>query len=127
MLDKALGLKFGTNSIYSLEVFIPGLAVAVRRLHDIGKSGKLLLFLYLAIIALAIIMVFSSLSAFMSGMNPSALASAGIGFFVPLLLILGIAIWMIVLFFTAGDQGDNKYGADPKAEPGEDINQIGTE
>ncbi len=44
MLDKALGLKFGTNSIYSLAVFIPGLAVAVRRLHDIGKSGKLLFF-----------------------------------------------------------------------------------
>lgn len=28
---------------YSLVVFIPGLAVAVRRLHDIGKSGWLLL------------------------------------------------------------------------------------
>ncbi len=25
--------------IYALGVFIPGLAVAVRRLHDIGKSG----------------------------------------------------------------------------------------
>jgi uncharacterized membrane protein YhaH (DUF805 family) len=127
MIDKSLGLKFGTNSIYSLAVFIPGLAVAVRRLHDIGKSGKLLLFLYLAIIALAIVMVFSGLSAFMSGMSPSTLTSAGIGFFIPLLLILGLAIWMLVLFCTAGDTGENKYGVDPKAEPGEDINQIGTE
>ena len=25
--------------LYSLAVFIPGLAVAVRRLHDVGKSG----------------------------------------------------------------------------------------
>jgi len=25
--------------IYSLVVFIPGLAVLVRRLHDVGKSG----------------------------------------------------------------------------------------
>ena len=25
--------------LYTLAVFIPGLAVAVRRLHDVGKSG----------------------------------------------------------------------------------------
>lgn len=27
------------NSLYSLIVFVPGLAVSVRRLHDVGKSG----------------------------------------------------------------------------------------
>ena len=31
-IDKVLDLKFGINSLYSLAVFIPGLAVAVRRL-----------------------------------------------------------------------------------------------
>lgn len=30
-------------SLYNLVVFIPGLAVGVRRLHDIGKSGWMLL------------------------------------------------------------------------------------
>ncbi|MBQ7211014.1 MAG: DUF805 domain-containing protein [Paludibacteraceae bacterium] len=47
ILDGALGCKLpvGTteigilNGIYGLALFIPGLAVAVRRLHDIGKSG----------------------------------------------------------------------------------------
>lgn len=29
--------------LYGLALFIPGLAVAVRRLHDIGKSGWMLL------------------------------------------------------------------------------------
>jgi uncharacterized membrane protein YhaH (DUF805 family) len=29
--------------VYSLAVFIPGLAVSVRRLHDIGKSGWMIL------------------------------------------------------------------------------------
>ena len=55
ILDGVLGLKLGPAkssgvlcSIYALAVFIPGLAVAVRRLHDIGKSGKLLLGMYLA-------------------------------------------------------------------------------
>ncbi len=34
------GIFYG---LYSLAVFIPSLAVAVRRLHDIGKSGWMLL------------------------------------------------------------------------------------
>ena len=31
------------QNIYSLVVLVPGLAVAVRRLHDVGKSGWMLL------------------------------------------------------------------------------------
>jgi uncharacterized membrane protein YhaH (DUF805 family) len=60
-LDSALGLGGTTTSyaeggsagfnstggvltlIFSLAVFIPGLAVSVRRLHDLGKSGWMLL------------------------------------------------------------------------------------
>ena len=38
LIDSLLGFKL-VSSLYSLAVFIPGLAVAVRRLHDIGKSG----------------------------------------------------------------------------------------
>ncbi len=45
VLDSLLGLNFepGTGGplylIYILGVFIPGLAAAVRRLHDVNKSG----------------------------------------------------------------------------------------
>ena len=41
----SFGLNFGNEkagilrSIYSLLVFIPGLAVTIRRMHDVGKSG----------------------------------------------------------------------------------------
>ena len=126
IVDKALGLKIGISNLYSLAVFLPGLAVAVRRLHDIGKSGKLLLLLYVLMIILVVIMVFSSLSLFMSGMSGVSGEMPGIGFFIPLLLILAIAIWMIVLFCTNGDEGTNKYGPDPKVD-GEQINEIGTE
>jgi len=44
-LDNLLGISFGDipygpiYALYGLAVFIPGLAVVVRRLHDIGKSG----------------------------------------------------------------------------------------
>ena len=43
------------GSIYLLAVIIPGLAVSVRRLHDVGKSGWLLL---LALTGIGIIPLF---------------------------------------------------------------------
>ncbi len=41
-----IGGMMGTtvlSNIYSLAVVIPGIAVAVRRMHDVGKSGWFLL------------------------------------------------------------------------------------
>ena len=46
-IDNMAGLRFGTTMpfigpiyiLYCLASFVPGLAVAVRRLHDVGKSG----------------------------------------------------------------------------------------
>lgn len=49
MLDNLFGLSNSEEGfgpiyfIYGLAVLIPGLAVGVRRLHDIGKSGWMLL------------------------------------------------------------------------------------
>lgn len=44
LIDRSAGLEdFGIGSIYSLVVLIPGIAVAVRRLHDVNKSGWWLL------------------------------------------------------------------------------------
>jgi uncharacterized membrane protein YhaH (DUF805 family) len=57
------------SNIYTLAVLIPGIAVGVRRMHDVGKSGWFLL----------------------------------------------IPIYNLVLACTDGVNGDNEYGADPKA------------
>lgn len=81
MLDGALGtnmapLPYGYIYLaYALATFVPGLAVSVRRLHDVGKSGWFI--------------------------------------FVALIPIVG-GIWLIVLFATEGQRGDNEYGPDPK-------------
>ena len=81
VLDYQFGIvypSFGYGPLYiayGLFVFIPGLAVAIRRLHDIGKSG----WMYL----------------------------------VGLIPIAG-AIWLLILFVTEGNQGNNDYGVDPK-------------
>ena len=91
VLDSVLGFNFSPLPygylylLVGLATFIPGLAVAVRRLHDVGKSGWF--------------------------------------YFIVLIPIIG-AIWLLVLFFTEGNQGENQYGSDPK---GEEINDIGTE
>ena len=50
LLDNILGLSFSDvvpygwiYTLYGLALLIPGLAIAVRRLHDVGKSGWYLL------------------------------------------------------------------------------------
>ena len=39
VVDGVLGLGFIIYMLYMLAVLIPGIAVFVRRMHDIGKSG----------------------------------------------------------------------------------------
>jgi uncharacterized membrane protein YhaH (DUF805 family) len=49
VIDNVVGLTLGgapygvLYSLYALAVFIPGLAVSVRRLHDVNKSGWFIL------------------------------------------------------------------------------------
>lgn len=81
----ALGLGYGLLMLYGLGTMIPSLAVSVRRMHDIGKSGWTI--------------------------------------FVAMIPLVG-PIWILVLFFTEGDRGENYYGTDPKNEI-EEINEIG--
>ena len=52
LIDEAIGTRL-LNNIYSLTVLIPGIAVGVRRMHDVNKSGWYLLIpIYNLILAL---------------------------------------------------------------------------
>ena len=76
--DMGYGVTTPYGWIYTLVALthvIPSLAVSVRRLHDVGKSGWFLL--------------------------------------ISLIPIIG-SIWLLILFCTDGDNGDNTYGASPK-------------
>lgn len=46
------------TTIYSVVVFLPGVAVSVRRLHDIGRSGVWLLISFIPLIGAIILIVF---------------------------------------------------------------------
>lgn len=63
ILDKLLGTSFEGASygliycLYVLAFFIPGLAVAVRRLHDVGKSGWMILIALIPLIGVIWLLV----------------------------------------------------------------------
>lgn len=86
-----LGIDYILSMIYSLAVFIPGLAVTARRLQDTGKS-KVWLGIVIAMILISFIP------------------------FIGWLISLPIAIFLIIVLAKEGDQGPNEYGPDPKGE-----------
>ncbi len=113
-IDNALGLNFGgglakqgvLSSIYSLFIFLPNLAVTVRRLHDINKSGWFLAGFYgIALLFYVMILTYpeSSLIIIFS------------------LVLLAFAIYFIVLLATEGDKQSNDYGPDPYGSDELDI------
>jgi uncharacterized membrane protein YhaH (DUF805 family) len=65
ILDRVLGLSSETYGIgplyvlYALAVLIPGLAVGVRRLHDIDKSGWWMLIAFIPLIGGIVLLVFA--------------------------------------------------------------------
>jgi uncharacterized membrane protein YhaH (DUF805 family) len=119
ILDEVLGLKLtssGINnsgilgSIYSLVLFLPGLAVAVRRLHDTDRSGWYLL-LPIAPYVLIILGII---------LKGGGLVLTIIGG----LSVLVLAILLIVWLATEGTSGENQYGPDPKGSDGFMSNEL---
>ncbi len=95
------------SSILSLAIFLPSLAVAVRRLHDTNRSGFWLLGFYGAIIVGIVVFAVS----LFEGMRTGALSPMySVGLFV---LILVVIIWLIVWFCQRGTTGPNRFGPDP--------------
>ncbi|RAP74928.1 DUF805 domain-containing protein [Paenibacillus montanisoli] len=76
-LARMLGMSW-ISSIYSLAVLLPGLAVAVRRLHDTNRSGWWLLINFVPLIGFIIFIVFMCLEGDPGdnqyGPNPKAFA-----------------------------------------------------
>jgi uncharacterized membrane protein YhaH (DUF805 family) len=51
MGSQSMNLPYGyLYVLYALAIVIPGLAVAVRRLHDVGKSGWMILIAFIPIV-----------------------------------------------------------------------------
>ena len=107
------------GSLYSLGVFLPSLAVTVRRLHDTNRSGWWILFPLGSMLIGAILMVLiGGLSADLDSM------STGAGL---MMVLVGIAMFasfitLFVFMVLDGTQGSNTYGTDPKDNPEPEMN-----
>lgn len=110
------------SGLLGLAIFLPGLAVTFRRLHDTGRSGWWIGGFYLAIFVFAIIAVGMASGMMVSGSQSEA-AFAGLGVF-SIIFVLGILIYaivMLVFLCTDSSVGPNKYGPNPKDEGNYDV------
>jgi uncharacterized membrane protein YhaH (DUF805 family) len=100
--------------LFALAMFIPALAVTVRRLHDTNRSGKWVLAF---VGAYALVLV----GGFMAASSPDNPGIGGIISLVGSLAVLGLALVLLVFMFLEGTRGPNNYGPDPK---GEALDQV---
>ena len=89
----SIKLFIGTMSIFVLAMIIPSLAVTVRRLHDINKSGWFIL----------LPLPFDIMGRVLEE------SSAGLSL-VFLVISLGLYIYLLVLYCTDGDKKNNRFG-----------------
>lgn len=116
-------IGYGIASLISIVLFyIPWWAVTVRRLHDTGHSGKLLvaylltqllivvnsLILFVNLIGVVVKAVDNPYAA--SGSLASSMTMHGIVFAVLGLAALVLGIWLLVLMCIDSTDGENKYG-----------------
>jgi uncharacterized membrane protein YhaH (DUF805 family) len=104
-LDHVLGTGRVINTLSTLALFLPGLAVAVRRMHDVNKSGWYVGGVYLAIFLTA----GTGFIASEDHSIPFGVISAIAG-----LLLLVYVIYYICALCRKGDLGANRFGEDPK-------------
>jgi len=91
--------------LFSVFLIIPFTAVSVRRLHDVGKNGWLVLlptFLYIGFILI-----------YLSGKSQVLVIYS--------IVTLVLMIWYFILMLKDSEQDENKYGVNPKNEIIEDI------
>jgi len=100
--------------VYALAVFIPSLAVAVRRLHDTNRTGWWIL----APVAPYLVAI---LAGMMAVSSPDMAGIAGILALISMLAALALAVTLLVFYFLEGTKGPNRYGPDPK---GQDTGQV---
>lgn len=114
LLSRAVEVFNYVRFAYSLAVFIPGIAVTVRRLHDIGKSGWTYLLVLFPIILLFVISVVAGIT----GGEPGITSLIIISVFAIASLVL--AILFLIWLCRDSQPGTNQYGPNPKEMPNSD-------
>lgn len=96
------GMGFALSGLVGLLLVVPQVAVAVRRLHDVGKSGRELIVPGAMLAAMPLLFAFR-------GILPRIVALGAIG-----LTLLAFAS-LLTAFLKKGGSVPNRYGASPAA------------
>jgi len=97
-----LGVYGALSAIVGALLVIPQVAVAVRRLHDLGKSGRELVVPCVMLLAVPLAFVFR-------GILPKIVALGFLG------ITLLVFANLLTLFLKKGSKIPNRYGAAPTA------------
>jgi uncharacterized membrane protein YhaH (DUF805 family) len=100
--------------LFALAMFIPSLAVSIRRLHDTNRSGWWIL----APLSGYVVML---AGAALAAASPDSPGIGGIFAMVGMIAVIGLGITLLVFMFLEGTRGPNNYGPDPK---GEALDQV---
>lgn len=127
VLDSLLGLNWTERSssgvialLFNLAMFVPSIAVTVRRFHDIGKSGWTYVWFILGgMLAVGVYFVYLIKLVLAAGLSAEDIdASVFMMFITPtLVLLLALFIvggWMIYYMAKDSQPGTNKWGPNPK-------------
>lgn len=94
------GVLIIANIIVGLGTLIPSISVTVRRLHDINRSGFLVLGYGIGIGVLI-------------GLIPVAMFMGSIALGLAVIGAIVLSIKFLILMVTEGDRGPNSYGSNP--------------
>jgi uncharacterized membrane protein YhaH (DUF805 family) len=108
-----VALVGGLYFLFSIAMFIPSLAVGVRRLHDTNRTGWWML----APLLPYLVLIFGAFGA-SDASGGGAIAGLAI---VAGLAVLVLGITLLVFLLLDGTRGPNRYGADPKGGASADI------
>jgi uncharacterized membrane protein YhaH (DUF805 family) len=114
------------RTVVGLSLLLPSVAVTVRRMHDLGRSGWIILWPVAVFAAgMALFTAISSLLTIKMNMAHPDSPSGGEGLGTVSGIVVAFAICMILpmlivsaimlnFFTNAGTQGPNRFGADPR-------------
>ena len=115
------GVNLGfLNSVFSLAVFIPNLAVSARRLHDTNRSGWWQLLTYVTTLTTSVLMLIFIYPLFINGMNEHAFSicmeQKGLLVLLCISIMFYLAAGTLLLVWYCFDSqpGANQYGSNPK-------------
>lgn len=98
------------TGIFQLLIFIPGLSVLVRRIHDVGHSAWFALSPLVLMLALAVLAVISAVLTYAGVVSPAINSVKSFIFILGGIAMVVLSFVVMVFCCFEGTRGANKYG-----------------